>query len=722
MNKVRHLSSTSWLPVAIILALALIDCTGQFRDIYRAYAITPKAYAYQIVFSAVSVCLLLWIMLPDRQSGEAQHDDATFPCSLADFLPFVTLAVLGTGLVLAGREVAAEGPQYYPGLLRLQIIGYVLVAGSLAGSLALYRTSRSGQLIQRAIIYLSTPQAQKARNVAITLLVAVFLLAPFNARILTAASLLLGPLAIALIALSIYLFALQALSRACGWLFPIVVALLVGASLLWHWIGTNDNHEIRSFARTNEPVQLGDKYTFKDGRIQIEKPDAAFESWYNARRALRPGKTVPVFLVSAQGGGLYAARHAASVLARLQDECAAFGQHVFAISGVSGGSVGASVFAAAMSKNQLELAPLDCVPSPEKPYQTFVAKFLERDFLSPTLWLAALPDLVQRFIPFPAIQKYDRALGLEYGLERADQDTGAGTFFDRGMMDSWSSQRAVPALFLNTARVGTGGQDYVAPIHEARNDRLIQNRMPERDIRISTAVGLSARFPVLASTGRIPEVVENWRSEKVKITTSYVDGGYAENSGLDTSLSLFMSLARVAQDKRLDVVIHLVVISESSELTSSFLTFQKAGPQLSNWSRISVDVEPRSDGSHFLDPVAAILKARQHRPAHARANAITTMQMLRASASGKIAGKFMPFSFTNFADDIPLGWIFSKLTHDRIAHLRSGTPRDDKSCMREVTKEVDHLLHFGERMDALQDAVLMRCNLRDIQGIFGSVR
>jgi hypothetical protein len=55
-------------------------------------------------------------------------------------------------------------------------------------------------------------------------------------------------------------------------------------------------------------------------------------------------KLYPLFIVAAQGGGFYAAYHSALSLARLQDACSEFSDHVFAISSVSGGSLGAAVF------------------------------------------------------------------------------------------------------------------------------------------------------------------------------------------------------------------------------------------------------------------------------------------------------------------------------------------------------------------------------------------
>lgn len=74
----------------------------------------------------------------------------------------------------------------------------------------------------------------------------------------------------------------------------------------------------------------------------------AFRQWLSHRPDLEvyrsAGRPYPVFLIAAQGGGIYAAAQVATFLGRLQDRCPGFAQHVFAVSGVSGGSVGATMF------------------------------------------------------------------------------------------------------------------------------------------------------------------------------------------------------------------------------------------------------------------------------------------------------------------------------------------------------------------------------------------
>jgi len=100
----------------------------------------------------------------------------------------------------------------------------------------------------------------------------------------------------------------------------------------------NDNHEIRRTAENSTSVLP----TLTD----------SFNKWLDTARKKYPqGEPYPVYIVSAQGGGIYAAYHAATTLAKLTDDIPSFPQHIFAISGVSGGSLGASVFASLLKAN-----------------------------------------------------------------------------------------------------------------------------------------------------------------------------------------------------------------------------------------------------------------------------------------------------------------------------------------------------------------------------------
>jgi len=142
-------------------------------------------------------------------------------------------------------------------------------------------------------------------------------------------------------------------------------------------------------------------------RSRLERAVDVFETWYESRADRgyyeSRGKPYPVFIVAASGGGLYAAHHASTVLSRLQDLCPNFSQHLFAISGVSGGSLGGALFASLAKRNATNAEHVPCsLDAPAEgggPFERHINRFLETDFLSPLLAATFFPDAVQRFLP-----------------------------------------------------------------------------------------------------------------------------------------------------------------------------------------------------------------------------------------------------------------------------------------------------------------------------------
>jgi len=123
--------------------------------------------------------------------------------------------------------------------------------------------------------------------------------------------------------------------RSCGWpsLVWLPVALAVVASY------SNANYRVREIKTAAiAPAQTAPAERAAD-------ITADFNDWL-ARRRPDPNKPYPVFIVAAEGGGVRAAYWAASVLTRLQADDPRFAQHVYAISGVSGGSLGGATFVA----------------------------------------------------------------------------------------------------------------------------------------------------------------------------------------------------------------------------------------------------------------------------------------------------------------------------------------------------------------------------------------
>ena len=171
----------------------------------------------------------------------------------------------------------------------------------------------------------------------------------------------------------------------------------------------NDNHVVSQVESKNS------------GRLKAAATE--FKTWISSRgdRSAYQTEPYPVFVVSAAGGGLYAAQHAARFLARIQYHCPHFAQHIFAISGVSGGSVGASVFASLVNTKATKQEPVPtCKDFGEEPgpLERDVNAILSSDFLAPIVAATLFSDFLQRFIPTP-IAQFDRGQVLDRVLEAA---------------------------------------------------------------------------------------------------------------------------------------------------------------------------------------------------------------------------------------------------------------------------------------------------------------
>jgi hypothetical protein len=337
-----------------------------------------------------------------------------------------------------------------------------------------------------------------------------------------------GPLSIVCLSAAVW----TALGSALIWLgklhrIPVLTTLLLCACAT-SYFSCNDNHTIRYAPRPNPQP--------------LPEYGAAFEQWLAHRPDRDQYDTYPVFIVAAEGGGIYAAYFTALVLANLQDASDhRFADHVFAISGVSGGSVGAACYAAARARDDEQrrqgLPPTSDVE--------ILRNCLAHDLLSPLLAMTVFPDFVQRFLPGP-VHSFDRALGLERALEEAWQDAAHTTFPD----DFYSLWRnfpngSTPALFLNTTDVETGERMVITNLDLAGEPRFngvptFARLVPQSTLPLSTAACLSARFPLVTPAGCIsayPDVLGRATRER-----RYADGGYFDNSGAVTLVEILSAL------------------------------------------------------------------------------------------------------------------------------------------------------------------------------------
>ena len=256
--------------------------------------------------------------------------------------------------------------------------------------------------------------------------------------------------------------------------------------------------------------------------MQRPSLDEAFADWIGSRKdaAAYAGREYPVYIVTAEGGGIYAAQHAARVLSRMQDLCPNFAQHIFAASTVSGGSLGTAVFTALAQKRAHNGEAQPCKESyepSERGLEADAERLLTHDFLSPLAWATFFPDFVQRFLPFP-IYAFDRAVTLEKNFEYVwDARLGGdnpfrNSFFTLcgpGSRTCAKDDVATPALLLNTTNIETGAQMILSPLYLGQTyilgtgvlEDFYRKSAEINEMPLSTAVGLSARFPWVLPVG-----------------------------------------------------------------------------------------------------------------------------------------------------------------------------------------------------------------------------
>ncbi len=457
---------------------------------------------------------------------------------------------------------------------------------------------------------------------------------------------------------------------ACAIRLPLVRLLFV-ALLLANLLGSSafDSYGIRQFA---------------------ERPAAGRESLQDALRrwlALQPDGDATLVLVATAGGGIRAAQWTTAALGALDSRIAPFDSSLFAISGVSGGALGASFFVAALhpTASACLAAQPSAMPLADQRAK-LLAKVGEADFLSPPIYRLFFSELVNQVTPFAVP---DRAAALEQAWESAWREAwsdlhgdvcqrSAGLFAGPflGLYDNARvSGHWLPALLLNGTSMGSGQRLVTTPLDLPPPVGLSRGLDPYDlldglcgDLPVSTAANNAARFPLVEPAGLLtlhqgcPPA-----SDDSGLTDRIVDGGYFENFGADSARSLLLQLIDLlpaALEKSPRRVKLLVVLITSDP---------QAGEILTSSSRIPLRSPPQAFAD-LLGPAYAVYAARTAHGFEAAYRlyetvtqaarlpdspfAETTMVELNLAAEGARAA---------LVAQAPLGWILTPDTARAIA-------------------------------------------------------
>jgi hypothetical protein len=515
----RVLALSRYSLLSIALGTIPLVAVAQGRDLLVALAADHAPISYRVFFYLALAVWGLSVWYWTRVVLDAAFASATKPeyLKLAKHLP----RTLGAATLLLPALPLALAPNDL--WVRVAMIaGCVFLAIAFVVFVANRRTlfKLSPEPAVEAFSIRAARRAPAARIAVISLVVSLTLFALFVFAPMFSGH-WLGPVAILFIAAAnLVFFGSLAVFASEVWGVSVDVLALACAAAFSFW---NDNHDVNASAIGRSLPTLGQQY-------------------WHWRDQLPPGTQPPiVFLVAAEGGGIRAAYWAATVLGGLnEDGRQRFGNHLFAVSGISGGTLGAAVYAALRHD----------FPRGDVDLRKTAQRVLEHDFLSPTIAKLVTGDFLQWFLPLP-IKAFDRSTAMEDSFKRAyERVTRKTTLGDAITVLTPDAATGVPALLMVTTIVESGARAIIAPL------TWTNAQIPDATIYtcwvgdcaanppmfaaplLAQSIHNSARFTYISPAGLVRSITTERRPH-------VVDGGYFDPTGVDTLLDVTQALQSI---------------------------------------------------------------------------------------------------------------------------------------------------------------------------------
>jgi hypothetical protein len=457
---------------------------------------------------------------------------------------------------------------------------------------------------------------------------------------------------------------------------------------------------------TSAPVPAGAQWAAIERYNKRPTVTEAAQAWYRQAEpiyhALHPGQPVPLFIIATAGGGIRAAYWTATVLEELEkqlDAEAIKGQNasvgntpaadglmrhlLFAISGVSGGSVGSAAYIAAVHDHVMNGRPVQ------------PTSYLKADLLAPGLASLAFIDIPSNFLP--DFGQIDRGEALERGLERVrttkdDPDGLLSHSFLSFFPQIGSSQNSLPwrpALLLNATHLGTGRRIITSNLHidpATFVDSYDALDILKSDVRLSTAAHNSARFTYVSPAGNLVPAASPGISYGF-----VVDGGYFENYGAQTAVELARKAIEAIGGAKIRPVI-LQISSDPTMVENKTLVRQRcagnggeslepprSGRILSLFNELSAPLIGIMSvrGAHGFAAITSLARlccedssAARRREQQAR-NSISDIRDEAASAAAQRVFVHLAMCEAATEEHInpPLGWVLSEATRKKFKDI-----------------------------------------------------
>lgn len=425
------------------------------------------------------------------------------------------------------------------------------------------------------------------------------------------------------------------------------IPAFIGLSI---WLGivtySSNIHEIRIIS--NDIIEKN---------IQSKNVTETFNEWIKTKNINRKDSTLefPVYVVASQGGASKSGYWTAAVLSKLQDSLSEkykinFYEHIFALSTVSGGSIGATYFTSLTFNHSLK---------PEKYlFLDSTSKFFGNDFFSPTLARFLFTDITRLFLPIHS-ENWDRQVALEQAWETI-QPTWGKPF---SVMNEERRKNKIPYLFLNCTYVEEGRRAIMSNIDINPNEFSFAEDLKYtigKPVRISTAAGLSARFPLYSPAAKVPNKPIN-----------IVDGGYYENSGMLTASEILTSIHKYIKDAKKDsllkkkVKLYLIVINFGSRTKDTIISENKVLPEINNIVSAGTS--------------AIFFHANQY-----------TQDLKIKLMKDSVVSDTITFHMARNSDEVAMNWYLSKYSQKNI--LSALKEKDNANAFETVIKQFNNFI------------------------------
>jgi hypothetical protein len=445
------------------------------------------------------------------------------------------------------------------------------------------------------------------------------------------------------------------LPKSAGWpslaLLPLFAVLLAS---IW-----NENHVV---ARNGGPP------------LDAVRPGLAadFRAW-QAARAEHGGE--PVYLVAAAGGASRAAFWTGALLLELERQARSrgkrFAPNVYAMSGVSGGSLGLAAFAGSLTVGDPDYGRT----------AGQVGAFLGQDYLAPLVGYLLYPDLLARFWPFPC-RACDRSLALEGAWERGwaqrFPSSPARDWFSRPLLALGVPAPRLPRLLINATSASEGRRVVQSDLafkppqaYDVFGSEPGDLPLDTSRLTLAQAVHNSARFPYISPAGLV-------RTTTGDAWDYLVDGAYFENSGAATLNAMLAEILKLGVVKPEQLVVLLIENEPATQAqwicpTRALLADAVAGPPPRPLSvGLHMPWLPRlRPGDKHVPPVPELslpfFALYQTRTARAQAAEEETTRLLGGCGAGRVVE--LRYPWTAEGRQPPLSWFLNAGTTHAMAGM-----------------------------------------------------